>query len=168
MSPADRRTREIKNEYVREFRNLDKVFACEFVGDGTGAVVGPFERAQQCFHSKQIVPLCAGWFGEVNKGIVVIRKELARLASAGEMSLSISPLANTDKKGAAVPNHVAAIQAGDKCCCYQGQLHAQTGSPPLRKRNDGGSHNRSNRTPLQQSNEALTERAGTVVLGPHP
>mmetsp|Transcript_1861 Transcript_1861/g.3305 ORF Transcript_1861/g.3305 Transcript_1861/m.3305 type:complete len:155 (-) Transcript_1861:268-732(-) len=103
MSPADRRTREIKNEYVREFRNLDKVFACEFVGDGTGAVVGPFERAQQCFHSKQIVPLCAGWFGEVNKGIVVIRKELARLASAGEMSLSISPLANTDKKGAAYP-----------------------------------------------------------------
>ena len=75
------------------------MFAADVVGDVPGAIEGPFTRAQRCFHLKKITPLCAGWFGEVNKGMVVVLKELARLAAAGNLGLSISPLANTDKKG---------------------------------------------------------------------
>ena len=109
MNPADRHAKDIKNEYVSKFRNLDNVFAADVVGDVMGAIEGPFERAQRCFHTKQLIPLCAGWFGKVNKGMVIVLKELARLTTAGDLGISISPLSNTDKKGGRVPNHVAAV-----------------------------------------------------------
>ena len=69
---------------------MDKKFAADVVRDGSGPEVGPFERCQNCFNSKQIIPLCAGWFREVNRGVIVVLKELAQLAAAGEMGLSIS------------------------------------------------------------------------------
>ena len=82
---------------------LDTVFAVDVVGDKPGAIEGPFTCAQQCFHTKQIIPLCAGWFGEVNKGMVIVLKELTRLVAAGNLGLFISLLENTDKKGGAYP-----------------------------------------------------------------
>ena len=59
MHPADRRVKDIKNEYVCKFRNLDTVFAADVGGDKPGVIEGPFTRDQQCFHTKQMIWLCA-------------------------------------------------------------------------------------------------------------
>ena len=64
-------------------------------------MVGPFEMAQKGFHCKQIIPLCAGGFGEVNVEFLEVIKSLAKQAAAGEVKLAISPLANMGRKGGA-------------------------------------------------------------------
>ena len=99
MSVADRQAKEVKNKYIRKFMNLDNMFAAEIIGDGVGTVEGPFGRAHSSFHTNQIILLCARWFGEINNGMDVVLKEPAGLAAAGELGLSISPLANTNNKG---------------------------------------------------------------------
>ena len=50
-----------------------------------------------------MIPLCAGWFGEVNKDFEKMLGVLARHAAASEDGLSISPLVNMDRKGGAYP-----------------------------------------------------------------
>ena len=65
--PADRRASEVLSEYRGKFRKLDKQFASDVVGDGRNNIVGPFSQAQGRFLGGQVIPLCAGWFGEVNK-----------------------------------------------------------------------------------------------------
>ena len=47
-------------------------------------MVGPFEAAQKQFCRGQVVPLCAGWFGEINKDFEKVIVTLAREAAAGE------------------------------------------------------------------------------------
>ncbi|KAL9183104.1 hypothetical protein ACHAXT_004891 [Thalassiosira profunda] len=51
----------------------------------------------------QVIPLVAGWFGEVNKDFEKVIKVLARHAAASDDGLTISPLINTDRKGGAYP-----------------------------------------------------------------
>ena len=101
IHPADRRARNIRQDYSGKFKKLDSVFAADVVGGGSGDIIGPFERAQQGFHQQQIIPLCAGGFGEVNGDFVEVIKTLARSAAAGEVGLAVSPLANMDRKGGA-------------------------------------------------------------------
>ena len=101
--PADRRARVVLGEYTGKFRRLDKKFASDVVGNITGPVVGSFTWAQSAFYTKQVIPLCAGWFGEVNKEFIEVIRVLTRAASTGELGLSISPLANSDKKGGVYP-----------------------------------------------------------------
>jgi len=103
-APPDRRARVILGEYTGKFWRLDNKFAPDVVGDGTGPEVGPFTRAQSAFHTRQVIPLCAGRSGEVNKTFMEVIKVLARAASAGELGLSISPLANSEKRGAHTPS----------------------------------------------------------------
>ena len=103
LAPAERRAKLIGQEYKNKFEKLDKTFASDVVGDGTTGVVGPFARAQGRFFKGQVVPLCAGRFGEVNKDFTKVLKILAREAASGTAGLSISPLANSDRKGGAYP-----------------------------------------------------------------
>ena len=44
-----------------------------------------------------------GWFGEINKDFWKVLKVLAREAASGDVRLTISPLVNTDQKGALTP-----------------------------------------------------------------
>jgi len=67
MNPADRRARDIVNDYKRRVRNLDVTFASAVVGDGNNNVIGPFENTLSPFHGKTVIPLSFGAFGEVNK-----------------------------------------------------------------------------------------------------
>ena len=48
-------------------KKLDSNFVADFVGDGGEGVVGPFEAAQKHFYCRHVIPLCAGWFGEMNE-----------------------------------------------------------------------------------------------------
>ena len=66
------------------------------MGDGNNDVVGPFEASQSRFFRGQIIPLCAGWFGEINEDFDKIIYTLAREASSGENGMTVSPLINAD------------------------------------------------------------------------
>ena len=81
---------------------LDKQFASEVVGDGNNNITGPFEASQNSFYRGQVIPICAGWFGEINEDFNKTIKVLAREAASGEDGASISPLVNTDRKGGAL------------------------------------------------------------------
>ena len=103
IKPADRRAREITQSYKRKFKKLDTLFAADVVGDGDGDVTGPFEQAQNRFWKGQVILICAGWFGEINKDFERIIQLIAREAAAGDDGIKISPLINTDRKGGAYP-----------------------------------------------------------------
>lgn len=101
--PPDRRAREVTNEYSRKFKKLDTVFAEEVVGSGENGTTGPFETAQGRFFRGQVIPITAGWFGEIGKDFATIIKTIAREAASGECGMTISPLINSDRKGGAFP-----------------------------------------------------------------
>ena len=48
-NPAEHRATEIEKEYIRKFKNLDKKFAADVVGNGNNDIVGPFEASQGRF-----------------------------------------------------------------------------------------------------------------------
>ena len=99
----ERRAKEITSAYRLKFRQLDKLFAVDVVGDGSNGVVGPFESAQSQFYRRQVIPICSGWSGEKGGDFGNITKLLAREAAFGDDGMSISPLVNTDQKGDAYP-----------------------------------------------------------------
>ena len=101
INPADRRAKEVVQQYSRKFHKLDQNYAQEVVGDGRNGIVGPFEAAQSQFFGGQVIPVVVGAFGEVNKDFEKMLRTLAKLASSGEDGMSISPLRNLDKKGGA-------------------------------------------------------------------
>ena len=103
LPPAERRAKLIGQEYASKFKTLDRIFASDVVGDGTNNVGGPFEMAQERFYRRQVIPLCAGGFREINKDFEKILKVLAREAASGTAGLSISLLANSNQKGGAYP-----------------------------------------------------------------
>ena len=80
-SPVDRRAKLVVQSYSRKFNKVDNKFAADVVGDGNDGTVGPFEAAQKHFYCGQVIPLCAGWFGEINddfeKMICTLAKEAA-------------------------------------------------------------------------------------------
>ena len=97
MGPADRWARLVTQEYARKFKKLDAKFASEVVGlDSTR--VGPIETSQRRFHGGQVIPLVAGWFGEVGKDFETVIQQLTRKAATRDKGMMISPLANMDKK----------------------------------------------------------------------
>ena len=91
------------NEYSGKFKKLDKQFAADVVGDGDNDIVGPFQAAQSRFHKGGVIPLCAGWFGEIGGDFEKVIRLLAREATASDDGMTISPLVNTDRKGGAYP-----------------------------------------------------------------
>ena len=101
INPADRRAKEVVQQYSRKFQKLDQNYAEEVVGDGRNGTVGPFEAAQSQFIGEQVIPVVVGAFGEVNKDFEKLLRTMAKLASSGEDGMSISPLRNLDKKGGA-------------------------------------------------------------------
>ncbi len=87
--------------YDQKFKKLDSLFAADVVGDRTSEVVGPFKAAKKRFFKGIVIPICTGWFGEVNKNYETLISTLAREAAAGDNSMWITPLVNLDKKGGA-------------------------------------------------------------------
>ena len=65
--------------------------------------MGPFEQSQNRFWRGQVIPICAGWFGEINKDFEKIIQRLTREAASSDDGIKISPLINTDRKGDAYP-----------------------------------------------------------------
>ena len=47
--------------------------------------------------------MCAGWPGEIGEDFAKVIKILAREATSGDHGMTISPLANTDRKGGIFP-----------------------------------------------------------------
>ena len=71
---------------------MDVQFACDVVGDGSGdIVVGPFQASQGRFYRGQVIPLCAGAFGEINEDLDKIIRRLAREAASGDDGDYITP-----------------------------------------------------------------------------
>ena len=62
MQPQTLQNVELKKlrNSIRKFKNLDKKFAGDVVGDGNGDIVGPFEASQGRFYRGQVIPLCVG------------------------------------------------------------------------------------------------------------
>ena len=96
IKPPDRRAREITQSYSQKFKKLDRLFAADIVGDGTGDIMGPFEQSQYRFWRRI-------WFGEINKDFDKIIQRLAREAASSDDGMKISPLIYTDRKGCAYP-----------------------------------------------------------------
>ena len=119
--PPDRRAKEVTHEYRRKFKKLDTKFASNVVGDGDSDIVGPFEASQGRFYRGQVIPLCAGWFGEINEDFDKIIFTLAREAASGENGMSISPLINSDRKGGAFPIMLQQFRRAIGVCIVRGQ-----------------------------------------------
>ncbi len=63
--------------------------------------MGLFEAAKKRFFRGTVVPICTGWFGEVNKDYKILISMLAHEAAAGDDGMWISHLVNLDRKGGA-------------------------------------------------------------------
>ncbi len=63
--------------------------------------MGPFEAAKKRFFKGTVIPICAGWIGEVNKDYKTLISMLAWEAAAGDNGMRIFPLVNLDRKGGA-------------------------------------------------------------------
>ena len=77
------------SDYSNKFKKLDRVFAEEVVGNGETGTTGPFQMAQGCFSQEQIIPMCAGWFGEIEQAFAQVVRILAREAVAGDHGMTI-------------------------------------------------------------------------------
>ena len=97
----DQRAHEVILSYDQKFKKLDSLFAADVVGDGTSQVVGPFEAAKKRFFKGTVIPICAGWYGKVNKDYETLITMLAWEAATGDDGMRISPLVNSDRKGGA-------------------------------------------------------------------
>ena len=122
----DRRAKEVNSIYRSKFKKLDKQFAADIVGNGTGDMAGPFEASQARFYRGQ-VPLCAGWFVEINEDFEKVIKLLAREAAAGDDGMGISPLANSDKKGGAYTIMLNQFRRAIGCAIIRGQAQHKLG-----------------------------------------
>ena len=99
---------------------MDEKFAADIVGDGTGDIMGPFEASQARFYRVQLIPLCTGWFGEMNKDFEKVIKLLARETAAIYDGIGISPLANSDKKGGAYIHMLNQFRRAIGCAIIRG------------------------------------------------
>ena len=78
-------------------------FAADVVEDGKVGIKGQLETAQQQFHRGQVIPMCAGWFGEINEDFDKTINILAQEAATGIDRMGVCPLANTDRKAGVIP-----------------------------------------------------------------
>ena len=75
-----------------EYKKQDRLFAAEVMGDRNTVVAGPFKAAHDCVYKSEVIPICAGWLGEIGTDFVWIINTLAREAAFGDDGMSISPL----------------------------------------------------------------------------
>ena len=125
--PADWRAKMIVQEYARKLRTLDWVFVMDVVGDGTNHTVGPFGIAQERFYRGQIIPLCTGGFGEINKDFEKIITLLVWEAASGDAGLTISPLVNTNRKGGAFQIMMQQFKRAIKVAIFSGNAKHKRG-----------------------------------------
>ena len=69
----------------------------------TTRLPGTLSQAQNGFWRQGVIPLVVGAFGESNTGLLKLLKTWARHAASGDLGATISPLANTNRKGGAFP-----------------------------------------------------------------
>ena len=98
-------------------------------GDGKGDIKGSFESAQQQFHCGQAIPMCAGWFGEINKTIDKTIRILAREAAVGIDDMNVSPLVNTGRKGGAFPIMLQQFRRAIGVAIVRGNANHKLGRP---------------------------------------
>ena len=119
--PPDRRAREVTSIYKSKFKKVDKEFAADIVGDGNVDIVGPFEADQARFYRGQVIPLCTGWFREINEDFEKVIKLLSQEAAAGDGGLGISPLSNSNRKGGSYTIMLAQFRRAIGCAIITGQ-----------------------------------------------
>ena len=99
VNPADRRDKQVSQDYRSKSRKIDRKFAADVVGDR-----GWLRRGGRPIRGRpRQLPLVAGGFGEIGEDFDKVITRLARKAAAGDHGLRISPLVNTDRKGGAFP-----------------------------------------------------------------
>jgi hypothetical protein len=89
--------------------------------------VGPFEAAKKRFFKGTVIPICAGWFGEVNKDYGTLIATLAREAAAGDNVMQISPLVNSDRKGGAYQIMLQQFRRAIRVSIIQGNANHKLG-----------------------------------------
>ena len=92
---------------------LDRMFAADVVGGGTGDIVGPFEQSQNRFLRGQVISVCAGWFGEINNDFEKILQLLAREAASNDDGLQSYRSSTLIRKRAHIVCHATTIQIGN-------------------------------------------------------
>ena len=65
----------------------------------TNNTVRPFEMSHGRFYKGRVIPLVAGWFGEINKDVEQTLATLEKETAASGFGRTLSPLFNTEKKG---------------------------------------------------------------------
>ncbi|EJK78095.1 hypothetical protein THAOC_00024 [Thalassiosira oceanica] len=96
-------------------KKLDDKFAPEIVGDGMGNVMGPFQTMLGRFYRGQVLPVCAGCFGEINTDFNRIIRQLARKAAAGDHGLRIYLATRQQRpQRRRISNHAPPIQTSDR------------------------------------------------------
>ena len=66
--------------------------------------VGPFEMLLDRFYKGRVIPLVAGWFGEINKEFEQTMVTVAKETAASDFGRTLSPLVNTEKKEEPCPS----------------------------------------------------------------
>ena len=117
----------IVSSYGKKFKTLHMKFAADVVGDGKGDIKGPFETVQRQFLRGQVIPICSGWFGEINKDFDKAIKILAREAVAGIDGMGVSPLVNTDRKGGAFPIMLQQFRRATGVAIVRGNVNHKLG-----------------------------------------
>ena len=161
--PPDRRAKEVNSIYRSKFKKLDKKFAADIVGDGTGDIVGPFEAAQAWFYRGQVIPLCAGWFGEINEDFEKVIKLLAQKSSSRRRRNGHISACQFGQEGRNIHNNAQSVQKSDRLCNHQGVGATQTETPPLRLSNSSRSDKRLQSQPQWKLVEAFTTRQIIMV-----
>ena len=98
VAPPDRGSTEIIREYKTKQKILTKI-APEVVGGASD--VGSFEVSFGRFYKGGVIPLVAGWFGEINRDFEQTIVALAKEMAASDFGRPLSPLMITEKKGGA-------------------------------------------------------------------
>ena len=82
--------------------------AADVVRDWKEDIKGSFETAQRQFLHGQVIPMCAGWFGEINEDFDKTIKILAREAAAGIRHECVPP-SEYQQESRSVPHNAAIL-----------------------------------------------------------
>ena len=166
IAPPNRRADRIVNEYKAKLRRIDENFAPEVVGSGGEGVMGPFETSLSRFYRRQVIPLVAGWFGEIGRDFEKTLVVLAKEAAASDFGRTLSPLANTEKKGGAFPmllqqfrRAIAVSIVRGNAALKMSRLHYVRGTPQEAKQTHQANMSKNKYRPGKRSYSWYSEHA---------
>ncbi|EJK69618.1 hypothetical protein THAOC_09106 [Thalassiosira oceanica] len=142
--------KQVCQAYLLKTKKLDDKFAPEIVGDGTGNVVGPFQTMLGRFYRGQVLPVCAGWFEEINIDFDKIIRQLARKAAAGDHGPSHLATRQQRPQRRRISNHAPPIQTSDRSRNRARERTTQAKQATLRQGHPRGGRGRLQRQSQQQ------------------